>query len=128
MSEIKMPLDGTGGALTVNEQQWKEMVEPIFQRMREHLNDSFHNTCGLNQLTLVFAEEKAQKQDELVLAFFKLNQGRQFTPLQVHDQLPHIMFTSIRRAITNLTKKGFLKKLDTTVPERFGKPNHLYSL
>lgn len=40
MSEIIMPLDGTGKS-PMSEQQWKEMVEPIFQRMIEYPDKSF---------------------------------------------------------------------------------------
>lgn len=56
-------------------------------------------------------EEKAKAQDEHILEFFRSHPGKSFTPWEVNAIcLPEAPITSIRRAMTNLTNKGHLRK------------------
>lgn len=52
-------------------------------------------------------------QEQIILNFFKDNPGRLCTPFEVHKAvLPIAPITSVRRAISNLTKKELLEKTD----------------
>ena len=73
--------------------------------------------------------EKAKGQELLILTFFVKHKGELFTPSEVQDRLeePSIL-TSIRRAMTNLTKRGFLEKTDIKRQGKFGRPNFCWRL
>jgi hypothetical protein len=75
--------------------------------------DMFHNTIQLLPSEKVEREKKALNQNEKILAFFKENPMSDFTPAEVWlkfgQQYP---LTSIRRAISDLTKAGDLIKTD----------------
>jgi len=80
----------------------------------------FYNTTQLKNGDLDRAKKKASSQQERILAFFMSNPGRLFTPDEVWthvfpvrdfgDDSRNTPITSIRRAITNLTKAGYLEK------------------
>ena len=78
--------------------------------------NSYHNTNELHGPALAKAEGKARPQEEIILAYFRecYKAGpTNRTPWEVcsyfNDRYP---ITSIRRAITNLTNAGMLKKAD----------------
>lgn len=90
---------------------------------------TFHNTIHLQGAELSKATQKAQRQKDIVLAFFERNYGGCFTPLQVHRSLGlNCPETSIRRAITDLTSEGYLEKTKQTVTEHYGKINYTWRL
>lgn len=57
--------------------------------------------------------KKLSPQESLVLNLFKQHSNRELTSFQVHeniDEFNNVPITSVRRAITNLTKQGLLYK------------------
>lgn len=81
----------------------------------------FHNTIPIEGEDLQEAKERAKRQQNAVLVFFEQNKGKSFIPSEVYDgvYLDYLVFrdtmkapllTSIRRAITNLTTQGYLRK------------------
>ena len=90
---------------------------------------SYHNTTGLDDRALEERLEQAETQEERAEAFFRAREGRRFTPFEVQDQVfPETPITSVRRAITNLTEAGVLRKTEETRPGRYGEPNHTWTL
>lgn len=86
---------------------------------------TFHNTTGETGETLKTSEEKAKTQDEAVLEFFQKNPDYYLSPDDVHKALcvplNNPPLTSIRRAISNLTKAGKLIKTNHTSIGRYKK-------
>lgn len=76
----------------------------------------FHNSIPLEESALPEAREKASRQKEIVLDFFRRRFSMNFTPVNVHEALESdgelILLTSVRRSITDLTKEGKLIKCD----------------
>jgi len=72
----------------------------------------YHNTTHLSGNDLKKAVAEAAKQDDAILLIFK-NCNRSFSPSEVEDlclKAGHkYLKTSIRRSITNLTKKDLLE-------------------
>jgi Fe2+ or Zn2+ uptake regulation protein len=60
------------------------------------------------------AREKAKKQKEMILKFFRRRPEYRYTPVKVHEILlwegETILLNSVRRSITDLTKEGRLIK------------------
>lgn len=70
--------------------------------------------------------EKAETQKARILAWFRSTREK-FTPFEVQAAiLPDAPITSIRRAITDLTKEGLLTKLEAQKCEVYGHTNHLW--
>ena len=98
---------------------------------------SYHNTTGMKKPELKVAEQKAKKQDVLVLQVFKDNGLKDFTPCEVYELLIKqkkitrmVPITSIRRAISNLTAIGKedLEKLNEKRNGAYGQPNRTWRL
>ena len=74
----------------------------------------FHNTIPLSGEELKALRERAKAQKDVVLAFFKEQYPRNFTPAEVYEVLKDrgscAILTSIRRCISDLTKEGRLIK------------------
>lgn len=89
----------------------------------------FFNTIKQTGEELSESQEKAKRQEIAILNYFLKNKGKSYTPFQVQENLHlvEVPITSIRRAMTNLTNKGKLVKTDRMIPERFGKPNFLWT-
>ena len=81
----------------------------------------FFNTINLSGPPLQEAKEKAVYQEDVILQFFLDNPGLH-TPSDVADKFPNWPITSVRRAITNLTKNG---KLIKTAIKQYGKYGQL---
>lgn len=90
--------------------------------------DLFFNTINLSGNELKVKEEKCNQQEQRILDIMKV--GQPVTPLEVslfYDKLyPPAPITSIRRAMTCLTKKGYLRKLDEMKIEAYGSKNHYW--
>lgn len=88
----------------------------------------YHQTTPMTNSALVVAIQRAQRQDEAVLAVFA--DGRLHSPSQVHatltEQGKSWPLTSIRRAITNLENAGALVKTDTLVQGIYGRDEHTW--
>ena len=71
----------------------------------------YYNTTNETNPELKQYREKAKTQDQAVLDLFENNPYTAFTPSEVHRVFgPMTPITSIRRALTNLTNDGKLKK------------------
>lgn len=95
----------------------------------------FYNTINLEGEVLRECVNRASKQAEAVYAIFAYNPESTFTPFDIQDKLRifdtkywNVPVTSIRRAMTNLTKAGLIKKLNRYKPGRYGKRNFLWQL
>lgn len=84
---------------------------------------NFFNTISLQGEVLKKAQEECGEKDAEILTFFINNHTQSYTPLQVCDQVGGL-FTSVRRSISTLTKRGFLVKTTERVMERFGQVNY----
>jgi len=90
---------------------------------------SYHNTTGLEDRALEKRLEQAESQEERAEAFFRARKGRRFTPFEVQERaFPNTPITSVRRAISNLTEAGVLRKTEETREGRYGQPNHTWTL
>jgi len=101
--------------------------------MEKELELLFHDTVPLAEEDLPKAREKAARQKEIVLDFFRQRFSMNFTPAEVFDAislLEHecMLLTSIRRSITDLTKEGKLIKCQwsESKPGAYGKLNRVW--
>ena len=92
----------------------------------------FFNTTHLNGPALADKIIKCNKQEERILEIMK--PGQPMTPFEVHNMWDKRLYgdvpiTSIRRAMTCLTQKGYLRKLDGVKKiERYGDFNHCWEM
>ena len=95
------------------------------------MNGTFYNTTGEKGETLEESKRAVSRQEDIILGFFRDHPRKHFTPFEVWSSIPalaNVPITSIRRAITNLTESGFLRKLDTKRTGDYGKVNHLWTV
>jgi hypothetical protein len=86
---------------------------------------TYHNTTGESGIPLEEYEEKASVQERAILGHFRKEQKA--SPSEVQRMvLTHTPLTSVRRAITNLTAKGYLHKTQVTVRGRYARPEHVW--
>lgn len=89
----------------------------------------FHNTVKLSGSGLVHAKSRAMTQESLILAWFKLHPGLPLTPEQASVALPaRVPLTSVRRAISDLTHAGKLRKTTRMTEGKYGLPIHYWEL
>lgn len=91
----------------------------------------FYNTIQADGQMLIKFEDRAAKQDAVILEYFERRPYDNFTPWEVWSYLNGIGFnypiTSVRRAINTLTKKRNLRKLDGIQrPGEFDTPNNTW--
>jgi hypothetical protein len=94
---------------------------------------TFHDTVPLAREDLIKAREKAKKQKERILLFFRENADKRFTPISVANWVQYlyneqILLTSVRRSITDLTHEGKLIKCswDESRKGAYGKLNRTW--
>jgi len=87
------------------------------------MQTSFHNTIDASGQTLIDFEQKAQTQEDVILDLFKQYDKTDLTPDEVLllCKFENTPITSIRRAITNLTKQGKLIKTNIQRKGQYGK-------
>lgn len=95
---------------------------------------SYHNTTKLPPRKVAEFEAQAERQEDAVLDWFE-RMEIPAPPSLVHEELisremigAKTPLTSIRRAISNLTKQGLLKKTDEKMPGAFGRPEYCWKL
>lgn len=90
---------------------------------------SFHNTINEKDNLSLF-ETQATKQESIILDWFKRNPEEYATPFDIWDRIfgEDTPVTSVRRAMSNLSKKGLLFKTSTQKVERYGKRNYCWKL
>lgn len=95
---------------------------------------SYHNTTNESGITLKNNVAKAKSQEEEILEFFKyVNYFNEFnsTPSELQMlnlKLKKYPITSIRRALTNLTKQGKLIKTDEKRIGMYGRSEYVWKL
>lgn len=91
---------------------------------------SFYNTANLRDDVLAEARATARSQEEAILRYLDIMSGcvYDFTPSEIWRDLfrYRVPITSVRRAITDLTKEGRLWKTDRQRPGQFGKPEYVW--
>ena len=89
---------------------------------------SYYNTTKQKANNLKDWELKALSQEMLVKKFMELNKDLSFTPFEIQEAFVEEdviwPITSVRRALTNLTKDNVLIKTDELVPADYGRPNY----
>jgi len=85
------------------------------------MNNSYHNTNNLESDELAKRDCLAITQEEKILALFTRTKD-DFTPSEVHKLIFNnsTPITSVRRAMTNLTRDNHLVKTDTQRLGDFG--------
>lgn len=101
------------------------------------MSRSHFNTTDESGNKLRDFEQKAQGQEIEILRLFK-GQARkrkvaEFTPSQVHSRIwfkndKNYPITSVRRAMSNLTKMGFLEKTLKKKTGPYGRPEYIWRL
>lgn len=86
----------------------------------------FFNTIGETGETLKESKANANKQETRILELMV----EPCTPFEVHKlyclKYPEVPITSIRRAMSNMSSKGFLEKTEQKKTEKYGKVNYLW--
>ena len=94
---------------------------------------NFFNTINLEGKALEVANKKAVSQEDRIIRIFKQSVYPDLTASEVH-KLYQLMngcdtpITSIRRAMTTLSKSGRLVKTSKARTGLYGKPNYTYKL
>ena len=103
-----------------------------FAPIRSKRRGGYYVTTPLLPDQFTGALQAAANQEEAVMAIFRRHASSGVTPSRVHaittgagKRWP---VTSIRRAITTLTKDGLLEKTAATAIGAEGKPEHLWRL
>jgi len=95
---------------------------------------AFYNTIHAEGVELNNYDDKAHSQQDLIISLFhyKANEYKTYsfemTPYEVSRYFPEWPITSIRRAMTNLTKEGKLVKTNKQRTGGYGKPNYTWRL
>lgn len=91
--------------------------------------NKFFNTIGIPQDLLIIELEKVEKQQDKVITIFEVSMMLGLTPTEVFKALgEQYPITSIRRAITNLTEAGKLRKTVKMRKGMYGKMNYVWEL
>ena len=89
----------------------------------------FYNTIAQTGQLLLEFRERSERQEDIVLEIFT-QQRSKLTPFDVQKIAEAKGYswpiTSIRRAITQLTNNGKLRKLEAMKKEMYGTPNHYW--
>lgn len=90
----------------------------------------YFNTTHLNGEALEKERENASTQERTILRLFQLNPFSYISPdmAQVMVGMENVPITSIRRAISNLTKNGHLEKTPVKAKGKYGKPTYTWRL
>lgn len=92
----------------------------------------FYNTIAESNHIEYNSIRRCQTQQDKILAYFRMNPSKEFTPFQVQRELSHEFvntpITSIRRAMTNLTEQGFLQKTNIQRKGAYNKKNYTWRL
>ncbi len=88
---------------------------------------SFYNTTNLKGQDLFEAIMQANSQEEFVLNMLKKKRRMTASELYKHYPKP-APITSIRRALSNLKKKGLVRKTGQTKKGIYGKPEYVYEI
>jgi len=93
--------------------------------------NSYYNTNKETGEVLKKSNRKATNQEDLILTYFRcVKYPKELSPDYFINMVcfENTPITSIRRALTNLTKKGYLEKTDKMVTGQYGKKVHTWKL
>ena len=98
--------------------------------MENDMTENFYNTIGETGTELKASRRAVNKQEKEVLEKFKEfgDEPSPISPSEIHEILPGYPITSIRRAITNLTDAGYLRKTYVKIVGPWGKREHCWEL
>lgn len=88
----------------------------------------FYNTIDLPAPELEVRQETARSQEEEILEVFELRPYECLTPFEVQDLTGIECINSVRRSMTNLSKRGKLVKTDVKKVGKYGTPNYTWKL
>ncbi len=90
----------------------------------------FYNTNNETGAKLKESHAKAESQETLIMAFFRENPDKMFSPDDVYNIFDSTKtpISSIKRAITDLCKDGHLIKTDIMKMGSYGKFCHCWKL
>jgi len=120
---MRKPLfDIVDGELIYNDPNKKENQPTLFD-----IPDTVHKP--VTGMDVTKKKEKAKTQNAQVCEYFYRHPGQRFTAWEINERMgwPERRITSTRRAMTDLTKAGYLEKLDETRLGIDGEPNHLWT-
>ncbi len=86
---------------------------------------SYYNTTNLKGQDLFEAIMQANSQEEFVLNLLRKNKRMTASEIYRHYPKP-APITSIRRALTDLKKRGLVRKTNMKKRGIYGKPEHFY--
>lgn len=96
------------------------------------MKQNFHNTIEAAGSYEKELNKKAKTSEQIILNWFHQNPMALVTPFMVEKTMKEMghewPITSVRRAITNLTKSGFLIKSHVMLEGNHGLPNHAWKL
>ena len=97
------------------------------------MTDSFYNTINLEARELSEAQQNALTQEQRILRFAIRFHGQNssFAPSAIARSVfegEGVPITSVRRAMTSLTKRGDLLKSAMMIVGPYGKPEHLWTV
>lgn len=92
-----------------------------------------HNTTHESGQLLLDYQEQAKSQEEAIYRLFQQRPDQMLTPFEVKKIIDFMMqkdipITSIRRAMTDLTKEGKLRRTKAKVIEQYNRPNYYWTL
>lgn len=93
------------------------------------MSESYYNTTHETGQTLALFKSKAASQEAAILNYWRQHKTETFHPAQIQvriESLSQAPLTSVRRAFTNLSKAGYIRKTDNQVKGPFGRRTHLY--
>jgi Fe2+ or Zn2+ uptake regulation protein len=103
----------------------------IIESIKKHFG-FYHNTNKESGKKLITSKTKASKQELKVLKFFQSNNSTErYTPEDILNNVDfgkEVPITSVRRAITNLTNAGYLRKTEVMRTGQFGKQIHTWQI
>lgn len=91
----------------------------------------YKDSTNESGVTLDEYENKAKKQDDLILALFRKFPLVPMTPPEVNVLLgtnSHMLLTSVRRSLNSLTNLGYLERLDSKRKGIYGRMNYQWKL
>lgn len=86
----------------------------------------YYDTVGVNDVPQ--RTQAAKSQEDTILDLFNQYPNDYFTPFEVLRRTNLKCINSVRRAITNLTKQGYLRKTAVLEKGDFGHPNRTWKL
>ena len=92
-----------------------------------------HDTTNLSPDELILAEKRAVKLEDHILGLFQKRWMEYISPPSAKRYIDNLLqrdtlLTSVRRAMSNLTRDGLLEKTGAMVDGGYGSPVHTWKL